>query len=75
MSYGSDGGANARREAEEIMIGNCVSGFKITEEEEVVIGQREHKLKGFKSDLYEKKSNYLTVNVTEWRITYICKKI
>lgn len=78
---GADGGSNARMEANSFMNQNCRGQFEIIEEGEVVVGQQGSQRTNAHNDrdIFNRKtinSNTYshTSNVTEWRITYKCKK-
>ena len=81
ISQGMDGGANARMEANSLMTQNCNGQFEVTEESEVVVGQQgSQRTDSYKDkDIFDRdtksSSTYSnTSDVTEWRITYKCKK-
>lgn len=78
IPQGMDGGANAKREAEDAMIRNCGSGkYEITEEGETVVGtQKSEKTNTDNPNKYGTSSSTsgTTQDLTEWRITYVCKK-
>ena len=81
VQQGFDGGANARLEADAMMRQNCNGSFDITEESEVVVGQRgvqDTESRKEKDYFYgQRKSTRTTTesrDVTEWRISYKCRK-
>ena len=81
IQQGFDGGSNARLEADAMMRQNCNGPFDITEESEVVVGQR-----GTQNTESRKEQDYFygpqkrtrttteSRDVTEWRISYKCRK-
>lgn len=81
VPQGMDGGANARREAENYMRQNCPGSYDIVEEGEVVVGQQgsqrtdSHKDRDiFNRKISSSQTQSQSVDITEWRMTYKCKK-